>query len=66
MRCGYLKKLSFWLYSTPFRNIHKFQLIDSVKTVFRNLRGNIPAALMHDESRFINFRFMLKMEMKES
>ena len=49
VRCGYLKeKLSFWLYSAPFRNMHKFQLNDSVKIVFRHLRGNISAALMYD------------------
>ena len=46
--CGYLEeKLSFWLYSTSFHNINKFQLSDPVKKVFRNLRGNIPAALMY-------------------
>ena len=49
MRFGYFKeKLSLRLYSAPFRNMHKFQLSDSVKTVFRNLRGYNPAALSYD------------------
>ena len=42
------RTVKFLVIFYTFPKTHKLQLSDSVKIVFRNLRGNIPAALTYD------------------